>query len=427
MSTQINERVEQSYNRKILAVTAAFTASDEQLRAELKAVERRSSEHVVALTSAVEIQSAQNASLAAQLQQAQTELEQRGMNVETHQRENPLLKAQVEQHQKRISELTAANLEARRQIEQCQFEISALTFELANTKTTSKNEITALIAEKDQKQQALLKQEENCEKNKRRISTLRSDLENSVQELAQMKEAYQKQQQQLFECNATVEQNKAKIAKLTATQKQSSVSEEKTQKLLADTANLLLKTGKKLYNDNEISKGSPKAAKFAANLFKEAVALGSTEALFWRGLVLHKGSGTPVDYVEAKRNFELSIEKASDISTELFMMHYFSRDGTGGVEQSYPKAAEWLDKAIAKGHRGAMVAKAEFYLEGHPGIPKNVAEAKKLLKLAADIGHKDAMQKLEALCAELGELDELLYTQEPPANSIQVLDLSLFS
>jgi TPR repeat protein len=666
--------MEHSYNRKISAVTAAFTTSDEQLRAKLKAVERRSNEHIVALTSAAEIQSAQNATLAAKLQQAQVELEQRVTNVETQQRENLALKAQVEQHKKQIDELSAANLEGRRQIEQ-----------LEALQTTSKNQIAALTAEKDQKQQALQQQEEKkqqqitslsatidqqtsriaeltvinqnnerrisdfeknaqelqqqlsernvtaehskaqiakqhenqveqhqkqigeltaanlegrrqIEQHQLRISTLTSDLACSAQKLEalqttsknqiaalyaeidqkqqslrEQEETCKKKQQQITSLNDTIaainqrnerrisdlEKNaQAQITKLSASEEKTRkliASEEKTRKLLADTtaylvaqadsilagdskipkdieraalmlleaakggsplamfkyakclqdgvgvpakdlvqaerffrdaaaqkhvdaiaslaelvlaskpaeavklweeaeqlgsvvskirlgncyvegvggvskdtakgATLYYEAGRKLYNGDEICKDLPQAAK----LFKEAVALGSTIALYWRGVVLYEGSGTPVDYVEAKRMFELSIEKASMKPYASFWMHFFYRDGKGDVVQSYPKAAEWIDKAIAGGFLQAMVTKAEFFLKGHPGIPKNVAEAKKLLKLAADSGDKDAMQKLEALCAELGELDELLYTQEPPAGSIQVLDLCLFS
>jgi hypothetical protein len=147
--------VEQTYNRKLSAVTAAFTASDEQPRAELKAVERRSNEHIVALTSAAEIQSAQNVSLAAHLHQAQTELAQRDRNATMQQHENLALEIQEDQHQKKIGERTAANLEGCRQIEQRKHEISALDSELASSaqklealQTTSKNQIAALIAEK---------------------------------------------------------------------------------------------------------------------------------------------------------------------------------------------------------------------------------------------------------------------------------------
>ncbi len=95
------------------------------------------------------------------------------------------------------------------------------------------------------------------------------------------------------------------------------------------------------------------------------------------GRMHYDGYGTEQNFPEAFKWLELSAKGGSHLAEYTVAKMY--RDGRG-TERDPAKAAEWFGKAAESGNAYAMYALAKLYLKGD--IPKNTAEAIRLLKLA---------------------------------------------
>lgn len=97
---------------------------------------------------------------------------------------------------------------------------------------------------------------------------------------------------------------------------------------------------------------------------------------------------------------EIETAMAGDPNSQYWIGSFYER-GTGGVEQNYPKAFSWYQKAADKGHLLAQEKLAEFYLNG-TGIKQNTRKAFELYQRLAELGRAGSMDKL-AKRYELGE------------------------
>ena len=68
-----------------------------------------------------------------------------------------------------------------------------------------------------------------------------------------------------------------------------------------------------------------------------------------------------------------------------------------GVEQSYPEAMNWLQKAADAGNPMAMYYLGALYEEGEEGVKPNAKKAKKWFKQSADAGYAPAQAALERM------------------------------
>ena len=78
-----------------------------------------------------------------------------------------------------------------------------------------------------------------------------------------------------------------------------------------------------------------------------------------------------------------------------------------GVEQDYKEAAKWYRKSAVQGVAPAQYRLGELYLNGH-GLPRDSEFAYAWLSVAADAGHKEAIQALNDVVDTLNteELEE---------------------
>lgn len=116
-----------------------------------------------------------------------------------------------------------------------------------------------------------------------------------------------------------------------------------------------------------------------------------------------KGDGVPKDPVEAVRWYRLAAE-AGDWEG-MAVLSRMLEDGEG-VGRDAAQANLWAERATAGwlqdlrmdasyGSTSAMIKIAQIYNQGHPGVPKDDAEAMRWYRMAADQGDRDAMWEME--------------------------------
>src|SRR4051812_43696736 len=68
-------------------------------------------------------------------------------------------------------------------------------------------------------------------------------------------------------------------------------------------------------------------------------------------------------------------------AADQFCMGYGYWEAVAGLPRDPVQSAQWMAKAAQQGHAGAQTVLAYDYEQGH-GVPKNYAEAVRLLRLA---------------------------------------------
>jgi TPR repeat protein len=67
-----------------------------------------------------------------------------------------------------------------------------------------------------------------------------------------------------------------------------------------------------------------------------------------------------------------------------------------GVEQSFEEALMWINRAVDQEHPEALLFLGEMYELGGIGLEKDMQEATRLWRRAAELGNAHARQKLDA-------------------------------
>jgi TPR repeat protein len=100
------------------------------------------------------------------------------------------------------------------------------------------------------------------------------------------------------------------------------------------------------------------------------------------------------DYQEAKRLVEpLANEGNPHAQAMMGDLYWHGR----GVSQSYSESRYWTQKAADQGHLDSVANLAEYYEKGIGGVDKNMAEAVRLLRLAAKHESQYAKDELKRL------------------------------
>lgn len=101
-----------------------------------------------------------------------------------------------------------------------------------------------------------------------------------------------------------------------------------------------------------------------------------------------------IDYLFSfclQRHFRLAAECDHDLAQFNLGLRLVSGDGVG---KDLCEAMRWLGKAAVKGHSGSQYMLAVCVLNGDGGLEQDIPEAVRLLKLAANQEHVDAMFEL---------------------------------
>jgi len=137
-----------------------------------------------------------------------------------------------------------------------------------------------------------------------------------------------------------------------------------------------------------------KSAKKAAKIFKRAVELGSVDAMLSLGaLYYHGADGVKRDMKKAQQLFRLAADRGDAIA----QCNY----GTMLKKDGDPEAAVYYWKlSAAQGYAGAEFHLGLSYYHGECGMERDLAEARRLIELAAAKGHEGAKRNLAALNAQ---------------------------
>ena len=128
----------------------------------------------------------------------------------------------------------------------------------------------------------------------------------------------------------------------------------------------------------------------AIELYKKALELGNTSAMYNLARLYEKGQGVSQDYKKAKELYEKAVELNNlDAMFNLALMYQKGE----GVSQDYSKAKELYEKAVELGDSEALFNLALMYQKGE-GVSQNYIEAIELYKKAASIGDAKSMYQL---------------------------------
>ena len=136
----------------------------------------------------------------------------------------------------------------------------------------------------------------------------------------------------------------------------------------------------------------------AAEKFRAAAEPGFPPAQYNLGICFLNGNGVDKDPVQAVKWFALSAEKGYASAMVALASAY--TQGTGGLPQSYTKAAEWLYKASAQGNAKAKEVLEKFRASGLAAPDITEEEHGKLVERVKN--HDVEALFLEALCARDG-------------------------
>ncbi len=138
-------------------------------------------------------------------------------------------------------------------------------------------------------------------------------------------------------------------------------------------------------------RGMPVNDALAFQWLQKAAAGGIHESQFLLAYMHGTGRGTPKNDPEAIRWYRLAaMQGNASAMFNLAIRHQAGR----GVEQNLQLAAEWYEKAVAAGSLTAMSGLGWMYKYGKGGKPKDIAEAVRLFRLAADKGDGSGLHNL---------------------------------
>jgi TPR repeat protein len=132
----------------------------------------------------------------------------------------------------------------------------------------------------------------------------------------------------------------------------------------------------------------------AFKLFKNAANSGNMNAQYQTGTCYETGSGCAADFGKAKEFYEMAARQGDSPAMDRLGVLYYQ--GGPGLRKDEKQSFEWFLRAASFGIVDSMFAVGCFYAEGF-GTSKNLKEARKWLKLAADNGHKEAAEALASI------------------------------
>jgi TPR repeat protein len=140
--------------------------------------------------------------------------------------------------------------------------------------------------------------------------------------------------------------------------------------------------------------GTPPQPKLALRFYRLAASRGSKQAMMAMYYNYYCGIAVSYDAVKAQRWLDRAIANASFDGIQRAQQEYQSR----GTEEDYDHAVALLTRAVEMDDRKAMIALAEIYMEGRPGVEKNREKAESLLEQAILPGENRA-QGLSSLAS----------------------------
>jgi TPR repeat protein len=114
------------------------------------------------------------------------------------------------------------------------------------------------------------------------------------------------------------------------------------------------------------------------------------EALDW---LYQNGRGLPEDHDKRVIWYKEAAEKGDGVAQDMLGRMYYSGDG---VEQDYAEAVRRFRKAAEWGDPYTLANLSRIYAMGRPGVPEDDVESFKWAILAAERGHAEAKQVVEA-------------------------------
>ena len=134
--------------------------------------------------------------------------------------------------------------------------------------------------------------------------------------------------------------------------------------------------------------------KNAVLYFEKGVTLGSLESYCNLGYCYQEGLGVVLN---SRKAFELYMVAADHEYVRGHMLFAASYMNGMGVEQSFPEAMKWLEKAANAGNLVAMYYLGAIYSEGEEGVKPDAKKAKAWFKKAAAEGYAPAQAALERM------------------------------
>ena len=184
-------------------------------------------------------------------------------------------------------------------------------------------------------------------------------------------------------------------------------------------------------------KGVERNKELGVEHVRRAADKGHADAQYKLGFAYDWGYGVEKDLEEAAKWYHKAAEQGhADAHYALGLAYYNGY----GVEQDYMKAAEWFRKAADKGHgeseydlelayqeaakQGNVDAQYELGVMHSNGnfVEKDLEEAVKWFRKAADKGHKKAEEELDSIMeAKIMEVSKLTKLVSDINNTIQVI------
>ena len=134
--------------------------------------------------------------------------------------------------------------------------------------------------------------------------------------------------------------------------------------------------------------------KKALAYYKKAALQGYSEAQYNVGWCYFNGYGVEADQEEAMRWIRKAADQEYALALDAMWQGYYF--GTKGLPRDYKQAADWMEKAIAKGEQMPQFYLATLYLEGK-GVEADTVKALSLFTQSAEEGYMWSQNKLGGL------------------------------
>lgn len=143
--------------------------------------------------------------------------------------------------------------------------------------------------------------------------------------------------------------------------------------------------------------GVSKDPKMALDLFRKAAAKGNRDGERSAAVMMFHGEAIPADVQSALAVWKKLADTGDELSQYLYGEAHLLP--LGGLRQDFPVAAEYLQKAAAKGDQDAQLLLAQMYREG-AGFPKDAEKARREFQRLAEAGIVRAQLDLAAMYAD---------------------------
>ena len=133
--------------------------------------------------------------------------------------------------------------------------------------------------------------------------------------------------------------------------------------------------------------------KEARKLLEEPSGRGNKEAMYELAFMYKQGQGCEADNANYVYYMRIAAEAGDSAAQLCYGM--MLRDGSDGVEKNRQQATHYFKLSAEKGHDQSAMALYRMYKDGK-GIPKDLDEAKRWLKKAAENGSREGKEILAA-------------------------------